>query len=74
MTLTFNTHLLSIICLHVSSFRSQADILSEKSTVFTFSYRIAYVTKFDLDLIYAKVNYHKVGVNQVKVNPRSSFV
>ena len=63
MTLTSNTHIPSLIsCLLVPSFRSQAAILSEKSTVFTFSYRKAYVTKFDL------------GVNKVKVNPGSSFV
>ena len=37
-------------------------MLSEKYTVFTFSYRNAYETKFDL------------GVNKVKVNPVSSFV
>ena len=30
------------------TFRSLAAIVSEKSTVFTFSYREAYVTKFDL--------------------------
>ena len=50
MTLTFNTHLpsLTIGCPHLLTFRSQAAILSEKSTVFTFSYRKNYVTKFDL--------------------------
>ena len=35
-------------CLHLPTFRSQAAIVSEKSTVFTFSHRKAYVTKFDL--------------------------
>ena len=35
-------------CLHLPFFRSQAAIVSEKSTVFTFSYRKAEVTKFDL--------------------------
>ena len=50
MTLTFKTIYLhySISCLHLPTFRSQAAIDSEKSTVFTFSYRKAYVTKFDL--------------------------
>ena len=38
----------SISCLHGLSFRSQAAILSEKSTVFTFSYRKSYVAEFDL--------------------------
>ena len=38
----------SISCLHLPTFRSQAAKISEKSTVFTFSYRKAYVTKFDL--------------------------
>ena len=31
----------SISCLHLPTFRSQASIVSEKSTVFTFSYRKA---------------------------------
>ena len=35
-------------CLLLPTFRSLAAIVSEKSTVFTFSYRKAYVTKFDL--------------------------
>ena len=38
----------SFRCLLLSTFRSLAAILSEKSTVFTFSHRKAYVTKFDL--------------------------
>ena len=38
----------SIRCLLLPTFRSLAAIVSEKSTVFTFSYRKAYVTKFDL--------------------------
>ena len=38
----------SIRCLLLHTFRSLAAIVSEKSTVFTFSYRKAYVTKFDL--------------------------
>ena len=37
-----------IRCLHLPTFRSLAAIHSEKSTVFTFSHRNAYVTKFDL--------------------------
>ena len=37
-----------ITCLHLPTFRSQVPIVSEKSTVFNFSYRNAYVTKFDL--------------------------
>ena len=35
-------------CLHLPTFRPQAAIVSEKSTVFTFSHRKAYVNKFDL--------------------------
>ena len=35
-------------CLLLPTFRSLAAIVSEKSTVFTFSNRKAYVTKFDL--------------------------
>ena len=64
ITLTFNTHntfITSISCLHLPAFRSQAAIVSEKSTVFTFSYRKAQVTKFDLAL------------EKGKVNPGSSF-
>ena len=38
----------SIRCLLLLTFRSLAAIVSEKSTVFPFSYRKAYVTKFDL--------------------------
>ena len=38
----------SIRCLLLPFFRSLAAIVSEKSTVFTFSYRKAYFTKFDL--------------------------
>ena len=38
----------SIRCLFLLSFRSLAAIVSEKSTVFSFSYRKAQVTKFDL--------------------------
>ena len=42
------TFINSISCLHLSTIRSKAAIVSEKSTVFTFSYRKAEVTKFDL--------------------------
>ena len=38
----------SIRCLLLPTFRSLAAIVSEKSTVFTFSHRKAYVIKFDL--------------------------
>ena len=38
----------SIRCQFLLTFRSLAAIVSEKSTVFTFSYRKAQVTKFDL--------------------------
>ena len=45
MTLTFNTHIASYIysfrCLLLLTFRSLAAIVSEKSTVFTFSYNKA---------------------------------
>ena len=43
-----HTFIYSIRCLYLPTFRSLAAIVSEKSTVFTFSYRKAYVTKFDL--------------------------
>ena len=51
----------SIRCQLQLTFRSLAAIVSEKSTVFAFSYRKALVTKLDL------------AVKKVKVNPRSSF-
>ena len=38
----------SIKCPLLPTFRSLAAIVSEKSTVFNFSYRKAYFTKFDL--------------------------
>ena len=56
-----HTFIYSIRCLLLPAFRSLAAIVSEKSTVFTFSYRKAYVTKFDL------------AVEQVKVTPGSSI-
>ena len=56
-----HTFIYSIRCLLLPTFRSLAAIVSEKSTVFTFSYRKAYVTKFDL------------AVKLVKVTPGSSF-
>ena len=43
-----HTFIKSISCLYLPTFRSQASIVSEKSTVFTFSYRKALVSKFDL--------------------------
>ena len=43
-----HTYINSIRCLLLPTFRSLAAILSEKSTVFTFSHRNTYVTKFDL--------------------------
>ena len=43
-----HTFIYSIRCLLLPTFGSLAAIVSEKSTVFTFSYRKAYVTKFDL--------------------------
>ena len=43
-----HTFIYSIRCLFPPTFRSLAAKVSEKSTVFTFSYRKAYVTKFDL--------------------------
>ena len=58
-TLTLNTHIpsftfiYSISCLHLPTFRSQAAIVS---TVFTFTYRKAKVTKFYLGIKYVKVN------------------
>ena len=50
-----HTFIYSIRCLHLQTFRSRAAIVSEKSTVFTFSYRKAYVTKFDLAIKLVKV-------------------
>ena len=41
------TFIYSTSCLHLPTFRSQATIISEKSTGFTFSYTNS-VTKFDL--------------------------
>ena len=43
-----HTFIYSIRCLLLLTFRSLAAIVSEKSTVFTFSYRKAQVTNFDL--------------------------
>ena len=43
-----HTFIYLIRCLLLPTFRSPAAIGSEKSTVFTFSYRKAYVIKFDL--------------------------
>ena len=43
-----HTFIYSIRCLLLPTFRSLAAIVSEKSTVFPFSYRKAYVTKFHL--------------------------
>ena len=42
------TFIYSIRCLLLPTFRSLAAIASEKSNYFTFCYRKAYVTKFDL--------------------------
>ena len=56
-----HTFINSIRCLLLPTFRSQASIVSEKSTVYTFSYGKAQITKFDL------------AVQKVKVNPESSF-
>ena len=43
-----HTFIYSIRCLLLLTFRSLASIVSEKSTVLTFSHRKAQVTKFDL--------------------------
>ena len=43
-----HTFMKSINCLYLTTFKSQASVVSEKSTVFTFSYRKAKVSKFDL--------------------------
>ena len=50
-----------IRCLLLPTFRSLAAIVSEKNTIFTFSYGKAQITKFDL------------AVKLVKVTPGSSF-
>ena len=57
-----HTWMKSISCLYLPAFRSQASIISEKFTVFTFSYRKTSVSKFDLAL------------KKVKITPGSSFV
>ena len=44
------TFINSLRCLLLPTFRSLAAIVSEKSTVFTFYNRKAYVTKFDLTI------------------------
>ena len=63
LTMTLNPHKPSstqlVSCIYHLS--GQSKLISEKSTVFTFTYRKAYVTKFDL------------AVKKVKVNPASSF-
>ena len=59
MTLTFNTHIPSCA---PTNFQVTGCYTFLKVHCFHFSHRNAYVTKFDL------------GVNQVKVNPGSSFV
>ena len=56
-----HTFIYSIRCLLLPCFRALAAIVSEKSIVFTFSYRKTYVTKFDL------------AVKTVKVTPGSLF-
>ena len=43
-----HTFIKSFSCLYLPTFRSHASIVSEKLTVFTFSYRKALVSKFDL--------------------------
>ena len=43
-----HTFIYSIRCLLLQTFRPLAAIVSGKSTVFTFSYRKVFVTKFDL--------------------------
>ena len=43
-----HTFIKSFSCLYLPTFRSGASIISEKSTVSTFSYRKAYVSKFDV--------------------------
>ena len=65
MFLINGQHKIKFITLYyqtIPTFRSQASIVSEKSTVFTFSYRKAYVAKFDFVVKY------------VKVTPGSSFI
>ena len=42
---------LEFSCLHLPTFTPKAEIVSEKSSVFTFSYRKAIVTQFDLAVI-----------------------
>ena len=46
-----HTFINSIRCLLLLTFRSLAAIVSEKSTVFTFSYGKAQITEFDLAVI-----------------------
>ena len=56
-----DTFIMSFSCLYLPTFRSQASTVSEKLTVFTFSYRKALVSKFDL------------AVKKVKVTPVSNY-
>ena len=49
LDLQYSHTLINLIrCLLLLTFRSLAAIVSEKSTVFTFSYKKAKVTKFDI--------------------------
>ena len=50
------TFIYSISCLHLQTFRSQATIVSEKSTFSFFPIQKTCVTKFDLAVKYVKVN------------------
>ena len=49
-----HTFINSIRCLLLPTFRSLAAIVSEKSTVFTFSYGKAQITKFDLSINWSR--------------------
>ena len=50
------TFIYLIIYLNLPTFRSQAALVSEKSTIFIFSYIKAQETKFDIVIKYVKVN------------------
>ena len=58
------TFINSIRCLLQPTFRSLAAKVSEKSTVFTFSYRNVYVTEFELAVKRNFINICKISFNK----------
>ena len=75
VTLTFDTHVASFTHLVDCKYKiksSQATIVSKKLTISTFSHINAYVTKFDLDVNWVKVNCLFVLRFYCPVNPMGS--